>query len=140
MRLSKEAIRRAVPPILRGVSIALHTAGIVPKHSSEMAKDLVVLLSTSVSLMKCLRYSGSGLDQDEFATFHKRFAASLERYVNEANRLCELLAKCTREPLSLDLRSDIALQRSVENEAHAEYSEQRLLLLEMARSGYGDSG
>jgi hypothetical protein len=35
------------------------------------------------------------LNQNDFTTFHKCFAASLLRYVAEANKLCELLAKCT---------------------------------------------
>lgn len=60
------------------------------------------------------------MDQAEFERLHKRFAASLHRYMAEANKLCELLAKCTEEPLGLELRSEIAVQRSAENEAHAD--------------------
>lgn len=57
----------------------------------------------------------------------------------EANKLCELLGKCTEGPLSRELYSEIASQRSAETQAHAEYNEHRLRLLAAARFGYRDS-
>ncbi len=79
------------------------------------------------------------MDPAHFASLHRRFAASLRRYMDEANKLCELLEKCEEEPVDLKLRSEIAVQRSAENEAHAEYSADRERLLKAARWGYRDS-
>ncbi len=57
----------------------------------------------------------------------------------EANQLCELLGKCAEAPLSLELYSEIAVQRSAETQSHAEYNDHRLRLLAAARFGYRDS-
>jgi hypothetical protein len=77
------------------------------------------------------------MHEAEFLALHKTFADSLHRYVSEADRLCESLSKCALDRLSLELRSEIANQRSAENQAHAEYNQHRIRLLEYAKLGYG---
>jgi hypothetical protein len=76
------------------------------------------------------------MDPKQFSELHAKCSETLKRYVHEADRMCELFGQCLPEPSSIQIRSQIAQQRILENNAYANYVEIRRQLLEAARIGY----
>ncbi len=63
----------------------------------------------------------------------------LATYLAAAEKMCYMLGQCEGGPLGIDLRSEISLQRSIENEAQMRYADARQRLLTAARLGFDHS-
>ncbi len=63
----------------------------------------------------------------------------LATYLAAAEKMCHMLGQCDGGPLGVDLRSEISLQRSIENEAQMQYTDTRQRLLTAARLGFDRS-
>jgi hypothetical protein len=74
----------------------------------------------------------------EFEELHKSCTGTLNRYIEEANRTCEMLGECTPEPFGLIPRSGIHEQRLRENAAHQEFQAVRHALFGLLQHGYSD--
>jgi hypothetical protein len=77
------------------------------------------------------------MDSNQFAELHAKCSETLQHYVHEADRMCELFRQCLPEPSSIQVRADIAEQRFRENKAYANHAAIRRQLLEALRVGYG---
>lgn len=78
------------------------------------------------------------MDHPEFLRLHRECTESLQHWIAEANRTCEMLGHCLNQPLTLEERSNLHAQRLRENEAQTIHMKNRQKLFEIARSGFGD--
>jgi hypothetical protein len=67
---------------------------------------------------------------------HAKCWEALRRFVQEAERMCELFGQCLPEPSSVQTRAAIMEQRVRENNAYASYLDIRRQLFEAARIGF----
>jgi hypothetical protein len=74
----------------------------------------------------------------EFEDLHRQCTESLQRYMDAATRLCELLGDAAERTPTLQDRSLILDHRNLENRLYNHYLEIRTRLLEAARIGFGD--
>ena len=79
------------------------------------------------------------MDPKQFAELHAQCWETLKHYVHEADRMCELFGQCLPGPSPIQLRSEIILQRTLENNAHSSYAEIRRQLFEAVQIGYDAS-
>ena len=79
------------------------------------------------------------MNAQEFELLHAECGDTLQRYMQEASRMCELLSHCQPGAMSLEQRSEIHAQRSLENEAYRRYQHVRTRLLDAVRIGYESS-
>lgn len=78
------------------------------------------------------------MDYARFRELHEKCVAAKQKYVQEADKTCALLAKCTYEPLSFLDRMALLQQEINENRAHSAYLAVKNLLHRAARLGYGN--
>lgn len=75
------------------------------------------------------------MDPQELAALYAKCEQTLQRYINEARRMCGLLNEFKAEPLNRNLRTEITRQRRRENNAQFRYAKVRQQLFEAARRG-----
>jgi hypothetical protein len=78
------------------------------------------------------------MDASEFSRLHHECESSLQQWIFEATRTCTMLGDILQGPPSLEQRSELQNQRSLENEAQCVHMDNRHRLFQFARSGYGD--
>jgi hypothetical protein len=79
------------------------------------------------------------MTNEEFKQLHADRIIAMRAYFVEAEKITDLLAKCTAGPLSFTERLGLLPQEIIENEAHATYKGAKNLLHGAARLGYGFS-
>jgi len=75
-----------------------------------------------------------GMDEKTLRALHRDCALKLERFIQEAGKMCDLLAKMEEFPLSRAVRSATALAGRKEEVALAAYQEARRKFFESAIS------
>ena len=75
------------------------------------------------------------MDREALRLLHGECTDSLQVWIQEAIRTCELLGECANPPLSLERRAALQEQRARENAAQNLHMELRQRLFELARTG-----
>ena len=79
------------------------------------------------------------MNNKEFLQVHADCVVAMHAYVDEAEKSCEMLGKCTSDPLPFEERLELLLQETIEKDAHVTYLDAKRLLHSAALLGYGFS-
>ena len=77
------------------------------------------------------------MDEQSFFALVRECSDTLNAYMAEAKKTCEMLTDCRGKRLDINDRRRITAQRSAENEMQQKYMRVRERLFEAAHFGYG---
>ena len=79
------------------------------------------------------------MNHAQFTEMHANCVTTMRLYFVQVEKMSEMLAECTADPMTFRERFRLMSQGIVENDAHLAYLGSRSLLLSAARLGYSCS-